>query len=210
MRNRLYFLGLTFMSFATMLISCGDDTPVVESKDTVTVSLTTQNNKQTDVWVYFSFDTNSEVSNIDSSNYKTSDKWDIAFHSRHVRLNGGTSGQGDAEAYDAGIVDFNSITKAPGAGYAKDTFVDNVLYAGMGESGPILVGTNLNSVFENAFTYDQNTHPPTYSASMHVYVIKTRTGKFVKILLTDYYNDKGESGYVTFKYQFGKDVTGNF
>ncbi len=200
------------MSFATMLISCDndDDNSTQETNSAVTVSLTTQNNVKTDVWVYFSFDTKSEVADIDSSNYKTSDKWDIAFHSRHVRLNGGTSGQGKAEAYDAGIVDFASITKAPEGRYIKDSYVDSVLYAGMGAHGPILVGTNLNPVFETAFSYDQNTHPPTYSASMHVYVIKTRTGKFAKILLTDYYNDKGESGYISFKYQLSKDDKGNF
>ena len=212
MRNKFYVLGLILVGFATVLTSCddGDDTPEQNTNNAVNVSLTTKNNEETDVWVYFSFDTNSEVTEVDSTNYKTSDKWDIAFHSRHVRLNGGTSGQGKAEAYDAGVVDFNSIAKAPEGQYIKDTYVDSILYAGMGDFGPIMVGTNLNPVFENAFSYDQTTHPPTYSASMHVYVIKTRTGKFAKIVLTDYYNDKGESGYVSFKYQLSKDDEGNF
>ncbi len=209
MRNKFYFFGLAFLSLSIAFTACNDDDITPEKDDAVTVSLSTQNNVKTDVWVYFSFDTNSEVSGIDSSNYKTSDTWDIAFHSRHTRLNGGTSGSGSAAAYDAGVVDFKTVTKANASGYIADTFADSILYAGMGEFGPILVGTNLNRVFENAFDYDENTHPPTYSASMHVYVIKTRTGKYAKIILTDYYNDKGDSGYITFKYQLA-DNSGGF
>ncbi len=209
MKKRFYFFVLALLSLNVVFTACDDDNPTPETSDAVTVSLSTQNNVETDVWVYFSFDTKLEVSGIDSANYKTSDKWDIAFHSRHVRLNGGASGNGNAAAYDAGVVDFNTVLKANESGFIDDTFVDDVLFAGMGEFGPILVGTNLNIVFENAFDYDENTHPPTYEASMHVYVIKTQTGKYAKIILTDYYNDKGESGFISFKYHLADD-SGNF
>ncbi len=207
MRNNFKFLGLALLSFSLLFSSCKkeEETPVAETGNTATVSLTTQNNVETDVWVYYSFDSKSEVSGIDSSNYKTSDAWDIAFHSRHVRLNGGTSGTGMAAAYDAGVVDFDSVTEASETGYTEDTFIENALYAGNGAMGPIYVSTNMSSVFENAFSFDSNTHPPTYTANKNVYVIKTRTGKYAKIMITDYYNDTGDSGYITFKYSINKD-----
>ena len=199
--------GIFIMALSLMTSACKkeDTTEDPIADNSTTVHLSTKNNVETDHWVYYSFDTKSEVEGIDSSNYQTSDKWDIAFHSRHVRLNGGTSGMGMAEAYDAGVVSWESVSTAKTSGYTKDQWVDSVLYAGNGPTGPIMVGTNLNPVFETAFSFDANTHPPTYRANNNVYVFKTRTGKYAKIMLLDYYNDKGESGYITFKYVINKE-----
>ena len=199
MKNVTLILSVIILFFA----SCKKEENKEDDKvadNTVKVSLTTKNNEKVDHWVYYSFDTKAEVSGIDSSNFQTSDKWDIAFHSRHVRLNGGTSGGGLAEAFDAGVVDWKSITKEVENGYTKDVFEDDILYAGNGPTGPIMVGTDLNMVFENAFDFDANTHPPTYNANKNVYIFRTREGKYAKIMLTDYYNDMGESGYISFDY----------
>jgi hypothetical protein len=214
MNKSIKFLGMALMSMVLVFTSCKKDKTEEDVQPTsdkfTTYTLSTQNNIVVDNWVYYSFETNSEVSGIDSSNFKTSDAWDIAFHSRHVRLNGGTSGSGMAEAYDAGVVDFSSITLANETGYIPDSFVVDVLYAGMNGSTPIFKSTDMSTVFENAFTVDQNTNPPTYAANNNVYVIKTRTGKYAKIMLKDYYNDLGESGYTTFKYQLATGDTRNF
>ena len=214
MRNSIKFLGMALLSLILGFTSCKKDKTEEEKPDatdkSVTVSLSTKNNVETDVWVYYSFSTKAEVSGVDSTNFKTSDAWDIAFHSRHIRLNGGTSGQGLAAAYDAGVVDFKSVTTANETGYTTDTFVVNALYAGNGATGPIYQDTDMNTVFENAFTVDENTHPPTYSPNLNVYVMKTRTGKYAKIMIKDYYNDLGESGYITFRYQLAEGDTRNF
>jgi hypothetical protein len=212
MKKITNFLVMATISLLFAITSCSKDdtTPEDPTDRTVTVSLSKQNNVSVDQWVYYSFEDKSEVEGIDSSNFETSMKWDIAFHSRHVRLNGGTSGQGQAEAYDAGIIDWDSIKKAPQSGYIKDMFVDSVLFAGVGPTGPILKGTFLNPAFETAFSFDMNTHPPTYKANNNVYIIKTKNGKFVKIMLTDYYNDMGESGYITFKYIYNADGSDEF
>ncbi len=199
MKQLTIILSLIILLFSSCKKEENDDDNTV-TDNTIKVSLTTKNNEQVDHWVYYSFDTKSEVSGIDSSNFQTSDKWDIAFHSRHVRLNGGTSGIGLAEAFDAGVVDWESITKEVESGYTKDVFEDDILYAGNGTTGPIMVGTDLNMVFENAFEFDANTHPPTYSANRNVYIFRTREGEYAKIMLNDYYNDKGESGYISFDY----------
>ncbi len=199
MKQLTLILSVVILLFAACKKEDSNDDETV-TDNTIKVSLTTKNNEQVDHWVYYSFDTKAEVSGIDSSNFQTSDKWDIAFHSRHVRLNGGTSGIGLAEAFDAGVVDWESITKEVENGYTKDVFEDNILYAGNGPTGPIMVGTDLNMVFENAFDFDANTHPPTYNANKNVYIFRTREGKYAKIMLTDYYNDMGESGYISFDY----------
>ncbi|OYT12040.1 MAG: hypothetical protein B6I18_01995 [Bacteroidetes bacterium 4572_112] len=199
MKNVTLILSVIILFFASCKKEDSKDDETV-TDNTIKVSLTSKNNEKVDHWVYYSFDTKAEVSGIDSSNFQTSDKWDIAFHSRHVRLNGGTSGIGLAEAFDAGVVDWESITKEVENGYTKDVFEDDILYAGNGPTGPIMVGTDLNMVFENAFDFDANTHPPTYNANKNVYIFRTREGKYAKIMLTDYYNDMGESGYISFDY----------
>jgi hypothetical protein len=35
-------------------------------------------------------------------------------------------------------------------------------------------------------------------------------GQYVKIMLLDYYNDMGESGYITLKYKFSKEGSNEF
>ena len=208
MKNTIKILGIALISLNFLFTSCKKEDPKEPeaTKGTeMTVSLSTKNNKTPNVWVYYSFDSKSEVSSVTEANYLTSDAWDIAFHSRHIRLNGGTSGKGVAEAYDAGKVAFSSVKTANESGYTKDKFVKDAIYAGNGAQGPIYEDSNLNSVFEEAFTFDANTHPPTYEASMNVYVFKTRTGKYGKIMLQDYYNATGKTGYITFKYLINMD-----
>ena len=212
MKSKLVLLSIMLAGVLTVFSSCSkdEDTPEAPQDDTKEVSLKTKNNVITDHWVYFSFETNEEVSGIDSSNFQTSTDWDIAFHSRHVRLNGGASGVKNEVAVDMGVVDWDSVIKAPEEGYIQDAFVDSVLFAGVGPTGPIMVGTFLNPAFETAFTFDVTTHPPTYKANKNVYVIKKSDGQYVKIMLLDYYNDMGESGYITFKYKFSKEGSNEF
>lgn len=205
MRNTVKLFTLMLLSISVIFISCKEEEiPAV----TATVSLTTQNNVSPDVWVYYSFTTMAEVSGIDSSNFATSNNWDIAFHSRHVRLNGGQSAAGMGESYDAGVVNFDELLIANETGFVSDSIIS--IYVGMGDMGPIYVDTPASTVFENAFDYDENTHPPTYSASNHVYIFKTEAGKFVKIMLLDYYNETGDSGYITFKYSYQANGTNVF
>ena len=205
MKNTIKILVMALISLNFLFTSCEKEEPEATKGTEITVSLSTKNNQTPNVWVYYSFDSKSEVSGVNKDNYLTSDAWDIAFHSRHIRLNGGTSGKGMAEAYDAGKVEFSSVKTANESGYTKDKLVENAIYAGNGAQGPIYEDSNLNSVFEEAFSFDANTHPPTYNAELNVYVFKTRTGKYGKIMLQDYYSTTGESGFITFKYLINMD-----
>ena len=58
------------------------------------------------------------------------------------------------------------------------------------------------------FTMDYtsaNATAPVYTYNNWVYVIKTPAGKYAKIQLNDYKNAKGETGYITFKYELAND-----
>jgi len=213
MKKSFLLFTVIMTGLAFMFSSCSKDDDTngdIPNDNTVKVKLTTKNNVEVDKWVYFSFEKNSEVSGIDSSNFKSSTDWDIAFHSRHVRLNGGESGVKGYESIDMGVVGWDSVTNAPSEGYVKDKWMDDILFAGVGDNGPIMKGTYLNPAFETAFSFDPNTHPPTYIANKNVYVIKLGDNKYLKIMMMDYYNDMGESGYISFQYKFSKEGTSEF
>jgi len=53
--------------------------------------------------------------------------------------------------------------------------------------------------------YAKGAVAPTYKYNNWVYEIKTHDGKFAKIQLTDYKNQKNQTGYVTFKYALAKE-----
>ena len=53
--------------------------------------------------------------------------------------------------------------------------------------------------------YAKGAVAPTYTPNNWVYEIKTHDGKFAKIQLTNYKNEKNETGYISFKYTLAKD-----
>ena len=53
--------------------------------------------------------------------------------------------------------------------------------------------------------YAKGAVAPTYTPNNWVYEIKTHDGKFAKIQLTNYKNQKNESGYISFKYTLAKE-----
>ena len=50
-----------------------------------------------------------------------------------------------------------------------------------------------------------NATAPVYNYNNWVYIVKTPAGKYAKIQLNDYKNAKGETGYITFKYELAND-----
>jgi len=185
------------------------ETNPVNSENTISGEITLSSTElYKDDWVYFSFDTQAEVQGLDSTNFNTQNTWDIAFHSRLGRTNGGNSGIGNGAVYDAGTNDFNSVKTVDTSAFVSDTTVN--LITGVGNYGPTYKQVPGNTTFDSAFEVDYTQHPPSYTSNNRVYVVKTRDGKFAKIQIKSYYNDKGESGYITFKYEYKTDGSMNF
>ncbi len=117
MTQRLKFLTLIILAGFLTFTSCKkEETPEHETK---TVSKTTTINASAyDKWVYFSFKENKVV---EISDFTNSLDWDIGFHRHNVRINCGKSGIGQGGTYNAGKVDFSSVTEAPETGYALKT-----------------------------------------------------------------------------------------
>ena len=160
-------------------------------------------------WTYFSF---SEGKQVAVTNPRTSNNWDIAFNRYNVKTNGGTSGVGGVEVVNTGSKDFDAVTQYPGAGYQKDEEVTTPGKPKEGQSTPTtttnsvnkaITGTVMNPDPKGFYNYAppaQGSSAPHITLTKYVYVIKTTKGSYVKIQITEYTNSKGETGYLTFKY----------
>jgi hypothetical protein len=203
MKNTVKVLGFALLSLSMVFTSCDkeeDENPAVgEELTTNDVTLSRKTDYGED-WVYYSFESKKELTGIDQSNYKTLDTWDIAFNRYNVRTNGGESGIGQAEVYDAGKVDWESITIAPEDGYMVD---DTLLIVETfdNERNPIYMSATGNDLFKGVvYMSGMGATGPTYAYNDHIYVMKTAKGKYVKIWINSYFDAEGNSGYINFRY----------
>jgi len=153
-------------------------------------------------WIYFSFSQGAEVDGINDENYQTNSTWDIAFNRYNVRTNGGLSGVGEASTLDMGAVEFGSVTEAPESGYTVDSIISIVeVISHVGP--PQMMDSNGNLIFTGVIMLEGQ--PPSYIPNDHIYVVKTVDGRYAKVWIKSFYNNQGESGYITIQYNFQED-----
>jgi hypothetical protein len=181
---------LAFTMFA-FLISCENDETTSQSGKVIEINASAYN-----AWTYFSFEEDTVVS-IDD--YTTSTDWDIAFHRSDIRVNCGQSGPGQGGSYNAGKVNFSSITEAPADGYSLNTTIQILESYTMPPVYVTVPGDTLVSKWLKIIT---DVAPPTYEYSDNIYIIRTAKGKYAKVWLSNYFNSNAKSGYITMKYQY--------
>lgn len=197
MKKNLFISMVALVSAALSISSCQKD----ESSVTPTVgSVVTLNASAYDKWVYFSFETGTEVAITDFAN---STDWDIAFHRGDIRVNCGQSGIGQGGSYNAGKVNFASVKEAPQSGYSLNTTIQILEVYALPLVYVTVPGDTLVAKWLTVVT--SNSGPPTYTFSDNIYVIRTAKGKYAKVWLKDYFNDAAKGGYITMKYAYQKD-----
>ncbi len=186
-------ITIVLLAFATFvfLISCEKDEATSQSGKVIEINASAYN-----AWTYFSFEEDTVVS-IDD--YTTSTDWDIAFHRSDIRVNCGQSGPGQGGSYNAGKVNFNSITEAPADGYSLNTTIQILESYTMPPVYVTVPGDTLVSKWLKIIT---DVTPPTYEYSDNIYIIRTANGKYAKVWLSNYFNSNAKSGYITMKYQY--------
>ncbi|MEI7595973.1 MAG: HmuY family protein [Bacteroidota bacterium] len=195
---------------ATLLVALTnckkDDAPVVTPKEETPASPTTYA-KVMDVranltsWRYFNFTTGTEVNVL---NFHDTLSWDLGIHYESFRTNGGTSGIGQGAVIDLGNVDFASVTLASidANSYVADDSI-SVLKSMVGM--PVFETVPGCVPMEAMFQSPQGPPQPTdYTPNNHVYVIKTASGRRVKLIGTSFFDATTGtvSGYFNFKYEF--------
>jgi len=148
-------------------------------------------------FTYFRLSDSSIVPFTDSN----STKWDIAFRSTTIRINGGSSGPGCGGLIRLTGQDFNALTSAPAAGYAVDSLSGPALKTGSGNGW---------------YNYNSTTNIITPLADV-VLAIKTGTGRYAKVQILNYYKGAPANLDTTsisrnykFRYVYQPDSTLNF
>ena len=212
---KVKFLAPVLLTGLVTFTSCSKDdnkTPTPTPPQNTAKEVKNLNASDEQKWVYFSFQTGTTVEVI---NPKTTDNWDIAFNRYNIRTNGGVSGIGEAEVVNTNSKDFAAVTKAPAEGYEKDKEVTEYGRPRPGQTQPSVTKSEKNPVISGTvnkqdskgwYNYTppkQGENTPHFEITKYVYVLKTaKGGKYVKIQLTGYTNDKNETGYITFSYDF--------
>jgi len=203
MKKMKHFLKLSIGLFIIIAFVACDKEDITEepTEEVKTLEFTTSRTTDYgDDWIYFSFKEGKEVTVAEAS-HATDLTWDIAFNRYNIRTNSGKSGNGKGGAFDAGKVDFETVVTAPAAGYTVDGDYE-ISDVGTGFPPPTKVST-ANTVLCKAIAFSGP--PPAYTPSDHVYIVKTADGKYTKVIFTSFYDDKGNSGFFSFKYTYQPD-----
>lgn len=202
--KKYYLLLSMFVSGLVLLNACSDDDEPKLPGDVKTVEYL--NATSYTEWVYFSFD-KGEI--VEVSDYANDLSWDIAFHRGDLRLNGGKSGKGQGEAVNTNKTNWNDVTGAPSSGYEKDE-IGTITKAFTG-TGVEEEEQPFSQILATWLTIDTSNPPPVYTYHNWIYVIKTASGKYVKLQITDYKDAKNSVGaYISFKYQYNESGSDKF
>ncbi len=199
-KNMLFISALLCLTLVIGFSSCGKDEPETKEDLTEKEYTTSRKTDYGDDWIYFSFSQGKEVA-VTEDNHKNDLSWDIAFNRYNIRTNSGKSGAGKGGAVSAGKVVLSSVIVAPTSGYTEDSDFE-ISDKGTGLPPPTKMST-ANTVLSKAIQFAGP--PPTYTPSNEIFVVKTADGKYAKVHFTSYYDLKGNSGFITFKYVYQSD-----
>lgn len=203
MTNKAFYLILLIV-LPGIILSCKkeseDDLYTPPGATTIVIEATSYTD-----WVYFSFD-KGDIITVASPD--TSLEWDMAFLRNHMRTNSGTSGPGVGGTYDAGIINFEDLTQAPDNGYVVD---DAISISDVNDpTRQTMIEVPGNTVLETWGTFDTDVHPPTFTPSDKLYVVKTADGKYAKTWFSSYYGYTGASANIVMHYNYQSNASRNF
>ena len=149
-------------------------------------------------WIYFSLKDGKELAGIDESNRMENHDWDLAFNRYNVRTNSGKSGSGKGGVMDTGKTHMAEVTEVPAGEFTVDVMGE--ITKDMSGFPPPSMESPLNEVLGEAIFFQGP--PPEYIPNNHIYIVRTADGKYAKVKITGFHNDRGQSGYVNFEYQY--------
>ena len=202
MKKVFFSIALAALTVASCSRDNDDSTPIPNQEQTnpnlkLVKDLDASNASE---WKYFSF---SSGAIVQVTNPSTDLTWDIAFNRYNIRTNSGTSGAGQVGVFNTLNTNFNAVTEIPStANYTPDSIVEMQSIRGTVRQSlnPVITGTVMDNNSTGWYNY---TNMGGYTLSQNVYIVKTLSGKFVKLQLTSYKNSVNNTttGFITFKYQ---------
>lgn len=237
MKRHTFLLALAGLSF---LASCSKENNEPQQPAPATqVKTITIDASKNERYLYFSFEKGEVIATKawDDTELPNRTDWDLAFHKYEFRTNSGLSGKGQGGAYETTATDIKAPVAIPaaqdfgtdtdkqlqlvGANHATRQFnyqelpINHVLSAtikftpGAGAPSQEVIKTGaLTFYFVRAHGENSGS---AFELSGKVYIIRTGTGKFAKIKITDYKKAAvnptsgqpgTENGHITFEYVY--------
>ena len=210
MNKRTFTWAALFLSLMAMFTftSCSDDDDDAPGDNKLEVKSVTLPNPGygPDNWIYFSLSEGKILSGINESNRKTNKTWDLAFDRYNVRTNSGLSGEGLGGALDTKKDVLEAVRSVPAGEFTTDEM--GSVTSSMESFPPPSIDTPLNGLLADAIKFQGP--PPTYIPNNHVYIIRTHDGKYAKLQITSFANNKGETGHLQFSYVYQPNGSKNF
>jgi len=195
MKNKFILIAV---AMATIIFSCEkekeDNTDLTAKSKVLNVSTSMMN------WLYYSFEKDTLVTITEAGNDLT---WDLAIQYESFQTNGGTSGSGIGAVLDMGKVDFAAITyESIKDSLSKFISDDSVSVYDLSTMPPKTVKASRCIPMEAVFKSPTGPGTRTYEPNLHVYIIKTASGKHVKFIGESFFNDEAIEGYINFKWAY--------
>lgn len=200
------FLKQGMMAMAIVLSSigftaCSDDDEKDQPEPEATVKTVIFEAQSFTEWSYFSFSKGDFVT-VNQENYASDMNWDIAFLRFNIRTNGGESGKGQGAVLDTKETDFSKVTAIPSTGFITDSKIRVMASGGMPPKYVETTGSSVFKVGENQGWAFYNYMASTWSYNNNVFIIRTADGKYAKLIMKSFLNDKDQSGHITFEYVY--------
>ena len=153
-------------------------------------------------WIYFSFN---EGMTVDVPDPENSFNWDIAMQRKHIKTNSGLSGMGDGGAYvDSSftwIEEWENIDSLPSNLILEIDTTLNDFYDPI--THMFLEGIK-NPALNSWAWFDEDYH---LNVNHYVLFVKSSNGEeIVKFWPFNYYNQNGQGGHMSIRYQTGLSV----
>lgn len=182
----------------------GDSKPAVVKEESIDVS------SSWGKWNYFSFETG-EIVGVGTADattdaeWKARTDWDIAFTRLYARTNSGVSGNGLGGVIEIQPSETNKdnvfaqLTVAPTEGYVEDETISTMF-----SMPPAYYDAGGASTINPWLTMSMPV-----VVTPKVFVVKTASGKYVKLYLKAYQNEAGTSGHIQMEYAYQADGSTN-
>lgn len=193
METKTKMLAVALLALLTFgLTSCNNDEPKPNQEEVKTLSF---ESKSYTNWVYVSLK-EGKIVNVAPEEAGNNLDWDMGFLRFKVRTNGGKSGMGKAAVMATNFTSLEDVTSLPAGEFVEDDII-NVMTSGA--MPPSYTQTPGSDVLDWAH-YDKDAGKWIFNNK--VFILRTATGEYAKLVMKSYLDANGTSGTVTFDYVF--------
>lgn len=147
------------------------------------------------------------MSNYERRGYKPTvpqpepEHWTFAVHRDNVRTNGGSALE---TAYTSMDEVPDSVQAFAGKTFTPDTWTERDVWVDCTEMPNCIMGNQgirINQVLSSWLVFNIPPIPPTYSFNNHVFILRTKEGKYFALQLQDYMNEQGTTCWLRINYK---------